>query len=34
VGQMADVRITDSYGYSLRGDICVQETPQEAATTA
>jgi len=34
VGQMADVRISDSYGYSLRGDICIQETLQEATTTA
>ena len=34
VGQMADVRISDSYGYSLRGDICIQETLQEATATA
>ena len=29
VGQMADVLVSDSYGYSLRGDICIRE---EAAT--
>ena len=31
MGQMADVRITDSYGYSLGGEVCVRA---EALATA
>lgn len=34
VGQMVDVRILDSYAYTLRGEVLTRENPQPAPETA